>query len=34
LTVLGVDAEDHDADLVANPEDADPKETDAICRGI
>jgi hypothetical protein len=34
LTVLGVDAEDHDADLVAEPEDADPEETDAIRRGI
>jgi hypothetical protein len=29
LTVLGVDAEDRDADLVA-----DPKEPDAIRRGI
>jgi hypothetical protein len=29
LTVLGVDAEDRDADLVA-----DPEETDAIRRGI
>jgi hypothetical protein len=34
LTVLGVDAEDHDADLVADPEDADSEETDAIRRGI
>jgi hypothetical protein len=34
LTVLGLDAEDCDADLVADPEDADPEETDAICRGI
>jgi hypothetical protein len=34
LTVLGVDAEDRDADLVAGPEDADPEETDAIRRGI
>jgi hypothetical protein len=33
LTVLGVDADDHDADL-ADPEDANPKETDAIRRGI
>jgi hypothetical protein len=34
LTVLGVDAEDRDADLVADPEDVDPEETDAIRRGI
>jgi hypothetical protein len=34
LTVLGVDTEDRDADLVADPEDADPEETDAIRRGI
>jgi hypothetical protein len=34
LTVLGVDAEDRDADLVADPEDADPEEPDAIRRGI
>jgi hypothetical protein len=34
LTVLGVDAEDHDADLVADTEDADPEEPDAIRRGI
>jgi hypothetical protein len=33
LMVLGVDADDRDADL-ANPEDADPEETDAIRRGI
>jgi hypothetical protein len=30
LTVLGVDADDRDADLA----DADPEETDAIRRGI
>jgi hypothetical protein len=34
FTVLGVDAEDHDPDLVADPEDADPEEPDAIRRGI
>jgi hypothetical protein len=34
LTVLGVDAEDRDADLIADPEDAEPEETDAIRRGI
>jgi hypothetical protein len=34
LTVLGMDAEDRDADLVADPEDAEPEETDAIRRGI
>jgi hypothetical protein len=34
LTVLGVDADDRDADLVADPEDAEPKEMDAIHRGI
>jgi hypothetical protein len=33
LMVLDVDAEDRDADL-AEPEDADPEETDAIRRGI
>jgi hypothetical protein len=33
LTVLGVDAEDRDADL-ADPEDADPEEMDVIRRGI
>jgi hypothetical protein len=33
LTVLGVDADDRDADL-ADLEDADPEETNAICRGI
>jgi hypothetical protein len=33
LTVLGVDADDRDADLT-DPEDADPEETDAIRRGI
>jgi hypothetical protein len=33
LTVLGVDADDRDVDL-ADPKDADPEETDAICRGI
>jgi hypothetical protein len=35
FTVLGVDVDDHDADLAdADPEDADPEETDAIRRGI
>jgi hypothetical protein len=35
LTVLGVDAEDRDADLAdTDPEDADPEEADAIRRGI
>jgi hypothetical protein len=34
LTVLGVDAEDHDADLIADPKDAEPEEMDAIRRGI
>jgi hypothetical protein len=34
LTVLGVDAEDRDADLIADPEDAEPEEPDAIHRGI
>jgi hypothetical protein len=34
LTVLGVDAEDRDPDLVAHPEDAESKEPDAIRRGI
>jgi hypothetical protein len=33
LTVLGVDADDRDADL-ADMKDADPEETDAIRRGI
>jgi hypothetical protein len=33
LTVLGVDADDRDADL-ADPEDADSEETDAIRRAI
>jgi hypothetical protein len=33
LTVLGVDADDRDADLV-DPEDAGLEETDAIRRGI
>jgi hypothetical protein len=33
LMVLGVDAEDRDADL-ADPEDADPEEMDVIRRGI
>jgi hypothetical protein len=33
-TVLGMDAEDRDADLIADPEDADPEEPDAIRRGI
>jgi hypothetical protein len=32
FTVLGVDAEDRDPDLVADPEDAEPE--DAIRRGI
>jgi hypothetical protein len=32
--VLGVDAEDRDPDLVADPEDAEPEEPDAIRRGI
>jgi hypothetical protein len=34
LTVLGVDAEDRDPDLVADQEDAEPEEPDAIRRGI
>jgi hypothetical protein len=34
LTVLGVDAEDRDADLIADPEDAEPEETDTIRRCI
>jgi hypothetical protein len=34
LMVPGMDAEDRDADLIADPEDADPEETDAIRRGI
>jgi hypothetical protein len=34
LKVLGVDAEDRDPDLVADPEDAEPEEPDAIRRGI
>jgi hypothetical protein len=34
LTVLGVDAEDRDPDLVADPEDVEPEEPDAIRRGI
>jgi hypothetical protein len=34
FTVLGVDADDHDADLDADPDDADPEERDAIRRGI
>jgi hypothetical protein len=34
FTVLGVDADDRDADLDADPEDADPEDRDAICRGI
>jgi hypothetical protein len=34
LTVLGVNAEDRDPDLVADPEDAKPEEPDAIRRGI
>jgi hypothetical protein len=34
LTVLGVDAEDRDPDLVADPEDAEPEEPDAIRCGI
>jgi hypothetical protein len=34
LTVLGIHAEDRDADLVADPEDTDPEETDAIHHGI
>jgi hypothetical protein len=34
FTVLGVDADDRDADLDANPDDADPEERDAIYRGI
>jgi hypothetical protein len=32
--VLGVDADDRDADLDAGPEDADPEDRDAIHRGI
>jgi hypothetical protein len=34
FTVLGVDADDRDADLEADPEDADPEDRDAIRRGI
>jgi hypothetical protein len=34
LTVLGVDADDRDANLEADPEDVDPKDQDAIHRGI
>jgi hypothetical protein len=35
LMVLGVDADDRDAELTdADPEDADPEEADAIRRGI
>jgi hypothetical protein len=34
FTILGVDAEDRDPDLVADLEDADPEESDAIRRGI
>jgi hypothetical protein len=34
LTFLDVDAEDRDADLVADPEDTDSEEPDAIRRGI
>jgi hypothetical protein len=34
FTVLGVDAGDHDADLEADPDDADPEDRDAIRRGI
>jgi hypothetical protein len=32
FTVLGVDPDERDADLDANPDDSDPD--DAICRGI
>jgi hypothetical protein len=32
--VLGVDADDRDADLDADPDDAVPEEWDAIRRGI
>jgi hypothetical protein len=34
FTVLGVDADDRDADLDADLDDADPEERDAIRRGI
>jgi hypothetical protein len=34
FTVLGVDADDRDADLEADPEDADSEDRDAIRRGI
>jgi hypothetical protein len=34
FTVLGVDADDRDADLDAEPDDADPEDRDAIRRGI
>jgi hypothetical protein len=34
FTVLGVDAEDSEPELVADPEDAVPDEPDAIRRGI
>jgi hypothetical protein len=34
FTVLGVDADDRDADLEADPEDANPEDRDAIRRGI
>jgi hypothetical protein len=34
FTVLGIDAEDSEPDLVADPEDAVPDEPDAIQRGI
>jgi hypothetical protein len=34
FTVLGVDADERDANLDADPDDADPDERDAIRRGI
>jgi hypothetical protein len=34
FTVLGIDADERDADLDADPDDADPEERDAIRRGI
>jgi hypothetical protein len=34
FTVLGVDAYDRDADLDADPDNADPEDRDAIRRGI
>jgi hypothetical protein len=34
FTILGVDADERDADLDANPDDTDTEERDAIRRGI